>query len=117
MERTTGNKREDMQKSGHGGVSKDRGTANIKTIGLSEDLIMKLDQYPDLYPLLRLHELNQKVKSKNAENSDKIEKLKVAFKHLTEKINDVFKDQNVKVATAAPANDKKKDDKKTTAKK
>ena len=53
---------------------------------------MKLDQYPDLYPLLRLHELNQKVKSKNAENSDKIEKLKVAFKHLTEKINDVFKD-------------------------
>jgi hypothetical protein len=40
---------------------------------------MKLDQYPDLYPLLRLHELNQKVKSKNAENSDKIEKLKVIY--------------------------------------
>ena len=78
---------------------------------------MKLDQYPDLYPLLRLHELNQKVKSKNAENSDKIEKLKVAFRHLNEKINDVFKDQNVKVATAAPTNDKKKDDKKVSGKK
>ena len=43
MERTTGNKREDIQKSGHGGLSKERDTANSKTIGLSEDLIMKLD--------------------------------------------------------------------------
>ena len=48
MERKTGNKRYDMQRSGHEGVSKDRGTANISTIGLSEDLIMKLEQYPDL---------------------------------------------------------------------
>ena len=92
MERTTGNKREDIQKSGHCGLSKERDTANSKTIGLSEDLIMKLDQYPDLYPLLRLHELNQKVKSKSAENSDKIKKLKLAFSSLTEKINEVFKD-------------------------
>ena len=42
MERKAGNKRYEMQRSGHGGISKDRGTANINTIGLSEDLIMKL---------------------------------------------------------------------------
>ena len=115
MEKTTGNKRENIKQGGS--LSKERGTANSKTVGLSEDLIIKLDQYPDLYPLLRLHELNQKVKSKNAENQDKIDKLKLAFKHLTEKINEVFKDQNVKVATAAASTEKKKDDKKIIPKK
>ena len=37
MEKTTGNKREEIGKGGRGGLSKDRGTANSKTIGLTED--------------------------------------------------------------------------------
>ena len=73
-------------------MTKDRGTANAKSIGLDDELIAKIEQYPDLYPLLRLHELNKKVRAKSLENTDKIKKLKDAFGKLTEDINNIFKD-------------------------
>ena len=73
-------------------MTKDRGTANAKSIGLDDELIAKIEQYPDLYPLLRLHELNKKVIAKSLENTDKIKKLKDAFGKLTEDINNIFKD-------------------------
>ena len=79
MDKTVGNKREDITKRGRNLLTKDRGTANTKSIGLDDDLIAKIEQYPDLYPLLRLHDLNKKVRAKSLENSDKIDKLKMAF--------------------------------------
>ena len=74
-------------------------------------MIEELKYHPELQSLLRLHELNKKVEEKNKDNQDKIDKLQLAFKHLGEKIKDVFKEQNAK-QTISPAIDKKKDDKK-----
>ena len=55
-------------------------------------MIAEIEKYEDLRSLLRLHDLNKKVKDKNKDNQDKIDKLQLAFKHLGEKIKDVFKE-------------------------
>ena len=114
MDKTQGAKRSGLSNSQGpaGKQSKDRSTAANKSVGLNEDLKLEIEKFPDLAPLLRLHDLNKRVKGKNHENQDKIDKLQLAFKHLGEKIKDVFKDQNVKVTVTPAAVDKKKDDKK-----
>ena len=117
MDRTSGAKRSQMpgnQAASSGaarGTSKDRTTAANKAVGLTDDMIADIEKYDDLRSLLRLHDLNKKVRDKNKDNQDKIEKLQLAFKHLGEKIKDVFKEQNAKQQIIPPA-DKKKDDKK-----
>ena len=73
-------------------------------------MLEELKYHPELHSLIRLHELNKKVEEKNKDNQDKIDKLQLAFKHLGEKIKDVFKEQNAK-QTISPAIDKKKDGK------
>ena len=74
------------------GTSKDRTTAANRAVGLTDDMIADIEKYPELHSLLRLHDLNKKVQVKNEDNRDKIEKLQLAFKHLGEKIKDVFKE-------------------------
>ena len=44
-------------------------------MGLTDDMIQELEKYEDLKPLLRLHDLNKKVRDKNKDNQDKIDKL------------------------------------------
>merc|ERR1712127_277703 len=114
MDRTSGAKRSQMGGQTGGaakGTSKDRTTAANKAVGLTDDMIADIEKSDDLRSLIRLHDLNKKVQVKNEDNRDKIEKLQLAFKHLGEKIKDVFKEQNAK-QTISPAIDKKKDDKK-----
>ena len=83
MEKTSGPKR---GVSKEGGGTRDRATAgNNKSEGLTEELIKDItdDKHNGkLLYLLKLHELNQKVRRKNANMQDKIDKLQVSFKHL-----------------------------------
>ena len=44
-------------------------------MGLTDDMIQELEKYEDLKSLLRLHDLNKKVRDKNKDNQDKIDKL------------------------------------------
>ena len=89
MNKTTGGKRGQMEESKGG---KDRGSANAKTIGLTDDLKAEIEADPDLEKLLKLNDIIQKVKRKNDENKDKIQKLGVAFGQLGTQINGVFKE-------------------------
>ena len=98
MDRTSGAKRAQLA-GGQGaggaqrGTSKDRTSAANKSVGLTDDMIKKIkENHSDLHSLIRLHELNKKVREKTRDNQDKIEKLQLAFKHLGEKIKDVFKE-------------------------
>ncbi len=73
------------------GKAKDLKTAD-KSIGLNEELIAEISEYPELASLLRLHDLNKKVSGKNDENRDKINKLRIAFQSLGEKVKEFSKD-------------------------
>ena len=92
MDRTSGAKRSQNQAGPGRGTSKDRSTAANKSIGLTDEMREEIEKYDDLKSLLRLDELNKKVRQKNTDNQDKIEKLQLAFKHLGEKIKDVSKE-------------------------
>ena len=77
MDRSGGPKRSQLPNQGGGarGTSKDRTTAANKAVGLTDDMIQEIEKYEDLRSLLRLHDLNKKVKDKNRDNQDKIDKL------------------------------------------
>ena len=116
MDKTSGAKRANLPSKGQATSTspqktKDRGTASNKQEGLSADQIEELALYPELYSLLNLHHLNQKVKEKNLVNQDKIGKLKLAFKDLGDKVKALHKEQSTS-KTVAAVPDPKKDDKK-----
>ena len=77
---------------------------------MSEKLLDDIRKDPELESLLRLHETINKVKKKNFENHDKIEKLDVAFKALQSSIQTLSSEQQKSVSD--PDNTKKKDHKK-----
>ena len=89
MNKTTGAKRSQIEEGKNG---KDRGTAGSKAVGLTEGLKAEIEEDPELQSLLKLNDIIQKVKRKNDENKDKIQKLGVAFGQLGSQINAVFKE-------------------------
>ena len=112
MDRNTGGGKRSQMMNQSGGKSKDRSTANSKSIGLTDELIEQIKEHEGLEQLIKLHELNKKVNSKLNDNQDKIDKLRLAFQHLGDKVKEVLKEQNTK-STVTPALEKgKKDGKK-----
>ena len=75
MDKTSGAKRSQMQGGAARGTSKDKATAANKAVGLTDDMIQDIEKYEGLHSLIRLHELNKKVREKNRDNQDKIDKL------------------------------------------
>ena len=76
-DKTRGPKRSQLEESKGG--KHERSSAANKGIGLTDELKANIEEDPELVSLLKLNDIIQKVKRKNDENKDKIQKLGVAF--------------------------------------